>query len=182
MLEAKLLNLIALEQFFGGRTIAVIFNNDRSCVPSPTMSKKTLSSFAIIAPAARLGGPDHAIALNLALLMPSGEIVDRRTVLSPDMSPRGIGTLHLGRRRPMIAAIARSATSLAGLTRPVRPAREAECVTNPGTAPITAARSDQAKDRCTNAPYHFRPSVFPPAQICVQTVGQLRKTGAARQD
>ena len=92
MLETKLLNLVALEQFFRGRAIAVIFNDAELPAVSDNLEENFLV-FRILAPAARLGGPDHTIALDPASIIPD-EIVDRPDVAQEQDVPVDSRYMH----------------------------------------------------------------------------------------
>jgi len=74
MVLPKSFNLIALEQFLLGRTIALIFNDAELLSISDNL-KENLVVFRILAPAARLGSPNHTITFDLAPIVPN-EIVD----------------------------------------------------------------------------------------------------------
>src|SRR4051812_38605362 len=76
--RAASLNLIALEQFIGNRTIAMVFDDAKLLAVSDNL-EEDLVVFCILAPAAGLGSPDHTITLNLASIVPN-EIVDRPDV------------------------------------------------------------------------------------------------------
>ena len=73
-----LLDLVAIEQFIGRRSIAVVVHNSKLFSAGDDL-KGNLVVFWTLAPSTGFRGPNHAVALDLASIIPD-EIVDRPDV------------------------------------------------------------------------------------------------------
>jgi hypothetical protein len=107
-------DLVAIKHFLGGRSIAVV-HSDLNLISTSDDLKEDLSVLWIVTPAAGLGCPNHAVALDLASIIPN-EIVDRPDIaqeqniaIDPcDLDKLGVATHercnrraanHFGRKR-----------------------------------------------------------------------------------